>query len=148
MPLKEQLTEAMKNAMRAREKERLGAIRLILAEIKRVEVDERIEVADERVLAILDKMSKQRKDSITQFDAARREDLSAKERAELVVIQEFLPQALSPEEISSLIKNTLEELNAEGMKDMGKVMNALRPQLQGRADLGKVSQEIKALLQS
>lgn len=144
--LKYRITEAMKDAMRAREKQRLGAIRLILADIKRIEVDERIEVDDTRVLVILDKMNKQRRDSIAQFDAAGRDDLSAQEHAELAVIAEFLPAALSEQELDKLIAEAITESQAESMRDMGKVMGLLKPQLQGRADIAAVSQQVKARL--
>jgi len=144
--LKARLTEAMKAAMRAQEKARLGAIRLIQAEIKRVEVDERIELDDARVLAILDKMIKQRRDSIQQFESAGRTDLVDIEAGELAVIQEFLPQALGEAELELLIDGAIRESGAVAMKDMGKVMAILKPQVQGRADMGLVSQRIKARL--
>ena len=144
--LKARLTEAMKAAMRAQEKARLGAIRLMLAEIKRVEVDERIELDDARVLAILDKMIKQRRDSIQQFESAGRTDLVEIEAGELAVIQEFLPQALGEAELALLIDDAVRESGAVAMKDMGKVMAILKPQVQGRADMGLVSQRIKARL--
>jgi len=144
--LKQSLTEAMKDAMRAKDKERLGAIRLILAEIKRIEVDERVEIEDDRVLAILDKMVKQRKDSAEQYRQAGREDLAAIEDAEIRVIQGFLPAALSDEELDRLIKMAVEQSGASSMQDMGKVMGVLKPQVQGRADMGAVSQKVKAQL--
>lgn len=144
--LKAQITEAMKDAMRAKEKERLGAIRLILAEIKRIEVDERIEVDDARVLAILDKMVKQRRDSIKQYQDANRPELADKEQAEIDVIQAFLPEALSEQELSAMIDAAIAESGAESMRDMGKVMGVLKPQIQGRADVGAVSGLVKAKL--
>ena len=144
--LKARLTEAMKAAMRAQDKARLGAIRLIQADIKRVEVDERIEVDDARVLVILDKMVKQRRDSIQQFESAGRMDLVAIEAGELAIIQEFLPQALGEAELELLIDDAMRESGAVAMKDMGKVMAILKPQVQGRADMGLVSQRIKARL--
>jgi hypothetical protein len=144
--LKARITEAMKAAMRAHEKARLGAIRLIQADIKRVEVDERIEVDDARVLAILDRMVKQRRDSIQQFEKAGRDDLVQIEAAELAVIQEFLPRALEPAELEQMIDAAVRESGATSMKDMGKVMAILKPQVQGRADMGAVSQHIKARL--
>ena len=144
--LKTRLTEAMKAAMRAHEKERLGAIRLIQSEIKRVEVDERIELDDARVLIILDKMMKQRRDSIQQFEKAARQDLIDIEAAEILVIQEFLPQALTAEELDALIESAMTESGASSMKDMGKIMAILKPKLQGRADMGQVSLRIKARL--
>lgn len=144
--LKARIHNAMKDAMRSKEKERLGAIRLIQAEIKRIEVDERIEVDDTRLLAVLDKMSKQRRESIKQFEDAGRDDLVSKENAELQVIQEFLPQPLSDDEIKQFIDAAISASGAESMKDMGKVMGQLKPQLQGRADMAEVSKLIKARL--
>lgn len=132
--------------MRAKDKVRLGAIRLIQADIKRIEVDERIEVDDERVLVVLDKMLKQRRDSIAQYEAANRQDLADVEAAEIVVIQEFLPAALSDEEIAQLIEAAVIESAAAGMQDMGKVMAIIKPQIQGRADAGAVSKLVKARL--
>ena len=145
-PLKAQINEAMKAAMRAKEKERLGTIRLILAEIKKVEVDERIDPDDVRVTSILDKMVKQRRDSIKQFTDAGRDELAAKEQNEIEVIQEFLPQPLSAEEITSLIEEAIASTGAASMQDMGKVMGLLKPQMAGRADMGKVSGLIKQRL--
>lgn len=146
--LKQRLTDEMKSAMRKKAKQRLGTIRLIQAEIKRMEVDERIELDDTRVLAILDKMRKQRRDSIEQFLKGDRKDLADIEEAEVVVIEEFLPQALSQDEIDQLIKEAIASTGAESMRDMGKVMGVLKPQLQGKADMGAVSQQIKAALNS
>ena len=144
--IKAQIHEAMKAAMRAKEKERLSAIRLIQADIKRIEVDERIEVDDERMLVILDKMLKQRRDSIAQYEAANRPELAAKEAAEVAVIQEFLPAQLSPAELDQMINEAVSESGAASMKDMGKVMGILKPKTQGRADMGEVSKLIKAKL--
>ncbi|WP_461482318.1 GatB/YqeY domain-containing protein [Porticoccus sp.] len=144
--LKAQITEAMKDAMRAKAKERLGAIRLMLAEIKRIEVDERIDMDDARVLAILDKMVKQRRDSIKQYQDANRQELADQEQAEIDVIQEFLPEALSDEELSTMIAAAIVESGAESMRDMGKVMAVLKPKIQGRADVGAVSGLVKAKL--
>ncbi|MBD2858611.1 GatB/YqeY domain-containing protein [Spongiibacter sp. KMU-158] len=144
--LKKQINEAMKAAMRAKEKERLAAVRLILAEIKRIEVDERIDIDDERVIAVLDKMCKQRRDSITQFESAGREDLASVERFEMGVIQEFLPAQLTEAELDSLIAAAITESGADSMKAMGQVMAILKPQLQGRADMGEVSKKLKAQL--
>lgn len=144
--LKQQITEAMKDAMRARDKVRLGTVRLILSELKRVEVDERVDVDDARVLAILDKMNKQRRDSIAQYETAGRDDLAAIEREEMEVIATFLPAALSEDEINALIDTAIADTCAEGMQDMGKVMGVLKPQLQGRADMAAVSKLIKAQL--
>ncbi|AKH69343.1 hypothetical protein IMCC21906_01667 [Spongiibacter sp. IMCC21906] len=145
--LKEQLTSAMKDAMRAKEKERLSAIRLILSDVKRIEVDERIDIDDARVLAILDKMCKQRRDSITQYENAGREELAAIERFEMDVIQTFMPTPLSDAELAELINDAIAQTGASSMKDMGQVMGILKPQLQGRADMAAVSKQIKASLQ-
>ena len=144
--LKAQINEAMKAAMRAKEKERLGTIRLVLAEIKKVEVDERIDPDDVRITSILDKMVKQRRDSIKQFTDAGRNELAAKEQSEIEVIQEFLPQPLSEEEIASLIDEAIASTGAASMQDMGKVMGLLKPQMAGRADMGEVSGLIKQRL--
>lgn len=146
MSLKQQINDAMKQAMRAKEKERLGTIRLIQAEVKRVEVDERIEVSNERLLAILDKMVKQRRDSISQYKDAGRQELADIELAEIDVIQEFLPAALSESEISDLVQSAIATSGAESMRDMGKVMGILKPQIQGRADAGVVSAQVKSAL--
>lgn len=137
---------AMKNAMRAKDKPTLSTVRLILADIKQIEVDERIDVDDDRVIATLDKMLKQRRDSIEQFRKAEREDLAVIEEQEMVVIQSFLPAQLSAEDITALIGDAIKQSGAESMKDMGKVMGILKPQLQGRADIGAVSGKIKAAL--
>ncbi len=141
--LKQRITEDMKTAMKAHEKERLGVIRLIQAALKQKEVDERIELTDTDVLAILDKMVKQRKDSIEQFEAANRQELADKEKYEISVIQNYLPQALTTDEINTLIAAAITASGAKAMADMGKVMAILKPQLQGRADLGAVSKQIK-----
>jgi|TARA_B110000908_G_scaffold141147_1_gene168629 hypothetical protein len=148
MSMKSQIKDAMKDAMRAKDKPRLGAIRLMLSEVKRIEVDERIEIDDERLLAILDKMIKQRRDSITQYEAAGRDELAAIEIAEITVIQDFLPTALTEEEINAMIAVAIAETGAESMRDMGKVMGILRPQIQGRADGGAVSGLVKVALNS
>ena len=144
--LKAIIKQNMKDAMRAKDKPRLGTIRLIQAEIKRIEVDERIDLDDARVLVILDKMTKQRRDSLSQFKDAGRDDLAAQEELELAVIAEFLPEALSEDELESLIKQAITDSGAESMRDMGKVMAILKPQMQGRADMGNVSKKIKSLL--
>ena len=146
MSMKTQLTDAMKDAMRAKDKPRLSAIRLMLSEVKRIEVDERIEVSDERLIAILDKMIKQRRDSITQYEAAGRQELADIEIGEISVIQEFLPIALTEDEISSMITAAISATGAESMRDMGKVMGILKPQIQGRADGGAVSGLVKSAL--
>lgn len=144
--LKARLTEAMKDAMRAKDKPRLSAIRLILADIKRIEVDERIEVDDARVLVILDKMSKQRRDSIAAFQGAGRTELADIEIAELAVIGEFLPTQLTEAEIAALIDAALAASDATGPAAMGKAMAILKPQIQGRADMAAVSKLVKARL--
>ena len=144
--LKAQLTEAMKDAMRARDKPRLGTIRLIKSEIKRVEVDERIELGDERVLQILDKMNKQRRDSAKQFRDADRIDLAEQEEFEITVIDEFLPAALSDAEVEAIIEAAIASSGASSMQQMGAVIGLARPQVQGRADMGKVSQLVKTRL--
>ncbi|AJQ96902.1 GatB/YqeY domain-containing protein [Gynuella sunshinyii] len=146
MSLKERLQEEMKSAMRAKDKERLSTIRLMLAELKRVEVDERIELSDERILAILDKMQKQRRDSISQFEQAEREDLAAKERSELEVIAEFLPEPLGEAELNALIDAAIAEVGASSMADMGKVMALVKPKAQGRADMSEISKAVKGRL--
>ena len=148
MSLKLQLTDAMKAAMRAKDKPRLGAIRLILSEIKRIEVDERIELDDARMLVLLDKMTKQRRDSIAQYESAGRQELADIEIAEIAVIQEFLPVALTDAEIAELIQQAVVESGAESMRDMGKVMAVIKPKIQGRADGGAVSNLVKAALNS
>jgi len=144
--LLDRIKEDMKQAMRDKAKERLSTIRLILAATKQQEVDQRITLEDSDVLIILDKMVKQRRDSIEQFDKAGRDDLSDKEKAELVVIQDYLPQPLTEEEILQLISEAIADTGAESMRDMGKVMGFLKPKMQGRADMGKVSGLIKSQL--
>ena len=144
--IKARLTEAMKEAMRAKDSERLGTVRMALSALKQVEVDERIELDDARVLAILDKQVKQRIDAAKQYRDANREDLAAKEDAEVVVLREFLPQPLTDDEIASLIEEAISQTGASSMQDMGKVMGMLKPKLQGRADMGAVSGKIKARL--
>ncbi|MDO8907768.1 MAG: GatB/YqeY domain-containing protein [Pseudohongiella sp.] len=145
-PIKLQLTEAMKDAMRAKDKTRLGAVRMALAEIKKVEVDERIEPDDTRVLSLLEKMIKQRRESIRQFEDAQRTDLVDIEKAEILVIQEFMPAALSAEELDAIIKKAMTDSGAAGPQDMGKVIALIKPQVAGRADMGAISQQIKNLL--
>ncbi|MCP5325998.1 MAG: GatB/YqeY domain-containing protein [Oceanospirillaceae bacterium] len=144
--LKQQINNEVKDAMRAKAKERLATLRLITAEIKRVEVDERIEVDDARVLIILDKMCKQRRDSITQYEQGGREDLAAVERFEIEVIQSFLPEALTAEELSAIVEKAIADSGASNMQEMGKAMALIKPQVQGRADMGEVSKLIKAKL--
>ena len=133
----------MKAAMKGGDKARLGVIRLMLAALKQVEVDERIELDDTRIITILDKMLKQRRESITQFDAAGRNELSAQEHFEVDVIKTFMPQALSDEEIETIINDAIAASGAASIKDMGKVMGIVKPKLAGRADMGKVSGTIK-----
>jgi len=137
----------MKAAMKGGDKARLSVIRLILAAIKQIEVDERIELDDARVNVVLDKMAKQRRESIAQFEKAKRTDLVDIEQAELVLIKEYLPEALSEQQISSLIEQAIAQSGASDMKQMGQVMGILKPQLQGRADMSKVSQLIKSMLE-
>lgn len=147
MPLKQQLTDDMKAAMKAGEKDRLATIRLINAAIKQKEVDERIALDDAAVLAVLEKMVKQRKDSISQYEAAGRDDLAAVEKAEMAVIQAYLPAPLSEAEIDAAIQTAIAEANAgTGPAAMGKVMGVLKPKLAGKADMGLVSQRLKAAL--
>ena len=146
MSLKAQILDDIKNAMRAQDRERLGALRLISAAIKQIEVDERIELNDAQVLAVLDKMVKQRRESLEQFEKAGREDLAAKERFELGMIQAYMPEPLSAEELTALIQSAIAQLGASSIRDMGPVMNALREQVQGRADMKAVSQAVKAQL--
>lgn len=144
--LKEQLTQAMKDAMRAKETARLGVIRMALAALKQIEIDERIELDDVRVLAILDKQIKQRQDAASQYAAAARQDLADVELAEIDVLREFLPAQLTDAEIAQMIEEAMAATGASGMQDMGKVMGILKPKLQGRADMGAVSGLIKARL--
>ena len=146
MSLKGQINNAMKDAMRAKDKPRLGAIRLIQAEVKRIEVDERIEVDDQRLVAIMDKMIKQRRDSITQYEAAGRDELAAIEIAEIKVIQDFLPTALTEQEIDELIQAAIATTGAESMRDMGKVMGELKKLHADEIDFAKAGPLIKELL--
>lgn len=146
LPLTETIKAAMKAAMKAREKERLGTIRLIQSEFKRIEVDERIELDDARVLVVLDKMIKQRRDSAQQYQAAGREELAAVEEREIAVIQEFLPAQLSAAELEAMVDAAVAAAGGSGMQAMGAVMAELKPKLQGRADVGAVSKLVKARL--
>jgi uncharacterized protein YqeY len=146
MSLKDRITEDMKSAMRARESERLGAIRLLLAAIKQREVDERITLDDAQVVAVIDKLAKQRKDSIAAFAQAGRTDLVDKETAELKLLEGYLPQRLSADEVSAEVRRIVAELGATGPGDMGKVMGAVKAQLAGKADMGMVSAAVKAAL--
>lgn len=146
MTLKQRIQEDMKTAMRAAEKRRLGVIRLILAAVKQVEVDERIDVDDARLLVILSKMLKQRQDSITQFAAANRQDLVDQEEFEVQIIQAYLPQPLSDAELEVLIQQAIQASGQSGIQAMGAVMNWLKPHVQGRADMGQVGAKIKQKL--
>ncbi len=146
--LKETIKDTMKAAMKSGDKTRLGTIRMILAAIKQIEVDERIELDDSRIIAVLDKMLKQRRESIRQYQDAYRNDLADIEAAEILVIQEFLPQPLSEEEIKQMIQQAINDTGAESIKDMGKVMGLLKPKMQGRADMAVVSAQIKTALSS
>jgi hypothetical protein len=146
MSLKEQITEDMKNAMRAKDTGRLGTIRLLLAAMKQKEVDERIELDDAAVIAIVEKLIKQRKDSISQFQAAKRDDLVAIEEAELVVLQTYMPAQMSEADVAAVVAQVVQELGATGPQDMGKVMGVVKPKLAGKADMGTVSAQVKAAL--
>jgi uncharacterized protein YqeY len=146
MSLKDRITDDVKDAMRARDKPRLATLRLITAAIKQQEVDERIELDDTQLLSLLDKMCKQRRESISQFEKAARDDLIAQEVSELDIIKTYLPEQLGEAEIAALIDETMAATGAASIKDMGKVMGQLKPKLQGRADMGAVSAMIKARL--
>lgn len=146
MSLKAQLTEDMKTAMKAGEKDRLGVIRLINAAIKQREVDERIEITDAIVLAVLEKMVKQRKDSITQYEAAKRQDLADAEKFEVEVLTAYMPAGLSADEVSAIVAAAVAESGAKGPADMGKVIALVKPKVAGRADMGEVSKLVKAKL--
>lgn len=144
---KQRLQEDVKFAMKSGDKVRLGTLRLVMAAIKQREVDERIELDEEQVILVLDKMVKQRRESITQYEAAQRADLAAIEEGELTVIRDYLPKPMESEEIDALLQATILETGASGMSGMGKVMNVIRPQLTGRADMTQVSARLKSLLQ-
>lgn len=146
MSLKDQITEDMKNAMRAKDTARLGTIRLLLAAMKQKEVDERIELDDGAVVAIIEKLIKQRKDSISQFQAANRDDLVAIENAELIVLQIYMPEQMSEAEVAAVVAKAVAEVGATGPQDMGKVMGLGKSQLAGKADMGVVSAQVKAAL--
>lgn len=146
MSLRERITEDMKTAMRAKDTPRLAAIRLLQAAIKQREVDERIELDDAQVVAVIEKMLKQRRDSISQYEAAQRNDLADVEKFEVSVLQAYMPQALSDGEVEQMVADAIAASGAAGVKDMGKVMAAVKPQVAGRADMGKVSALIKAKL--
>ena len=146
MSLKDQITEDMKTAMRAKDSERLATIRLLMAALKQKEVDERIELDDAAIVAVLDKMVKQRKDSVAAFTQGGRQDLADKEAAEIKVLEAYLPQRMGVEEIAAQVKAIVEELGAKGPGDMGKVMGAVKTRLAGKADMGLVSAAVKAAL--
>ena len=146
MTLKDQIINDLKDAMRARDKKKLDALRLVSAAIKQIEVDERIEIDDARMLIILDKLAKQRNESITQFRAAGRDELAAQEEFELALIRHYMPEPLSQDEVKQMIDQAVITVDAKKMSDMGKVMAELKPQLQGRADMSIVSAMIKARL--
>ena len=146
MSLKNQITEDMKSAMKAGEKDRLKVVRLILAAIKQVEVDKRVELDDAGVLAVLDKMVKQRRDSVEQFEKGNREDLAAIERAEIAVLDEYLPERLSDEELAALVDEVIAATGATSIRDMGKVMGQIKAKAAGRADMGAVSAAVKERL--
>jgi len=146
MTLKARITDDMKIAMKAREADRLATIRLLLAAMKQKEVDERVELSDTDIIAVIDKMLKQRRDSVSQYDAANRQDLADRERAEMAVLSGYLPQALTDAEIDALIDAAVVSTGAAGMQDMGKVMGVLKGQMAGRADMAAVSARIKARL--
>jgi len=144
--LKEQLGSAVKDAMRSKDKLRLTTLRMAQSAIKQIEIDERRELSDEDVLKVLDKMLKQRRDAAAQYDDAGREELGDQERAEMVVLEEFMPAALTEDDLDSLIRMTISATDAKGMADMGRVMNELKPQVLGRVDMGHLSKKVKAAL--
>ncbi|MEX2473907.1 GatB/YqeY domain-containing protein [Marinobacter sp.] len=144
--LKDQLSTAVKNAMRNRDKTRLVTLRMAQAAIKQIEIDERRELSDDDVLKVLDKMLKQRRDAASQYDNAGREELGDKERAEMVIIEEFMPAALNEDDLDGLIRGAISATGAQGMQDMGNVMNELRPQVLGRVDMGHLSKKVRAAL--
>lgn len=146
MALIDTLKEEQKLAMKAKDKPRLGTIRLALSAIKQREVDEQITLGDDDIIAVLTKMVKQRRDSVAQYESAGREDLAEVERVEITVLEEFMPQPLTEEEVAALIESAITESGAAGMQDMGKVMGVLKPQIQGRADMGKVSGLVRSKL--
>lgn len=146
MALIDSLKEEQKLAMKAKDKQRLGTIRLALAAIKQREVDEQITLSDDDIVGVLTKMVKQRRDSVSQYEAANRQDLADAEKIEITVLEEFMPQPLTDEEVSALIDSAITDSYATGMQDMGKVMAVLKPHIQGRADMGKVSGLVRAKL--
>ncbi|MEM6405479.1 MAG: GatB/YqeY domain-containing protein [Pseudomonadota bacterium] len=146
MALKSRLQSDMKTAMKARDKPRLAVIRLILAAVKQREVDERIELDDQQLLAVLDKMVKQRQESVRQYQSAGRDDLATAEQAEIEIIQAYLPAMLTPDEVTAIIQQTVSDTGAASMRDMGQVMAVIKPQVQGRADMAEISQAVKKQL--
>lgn len=144
--LKEQLSSAVKNAMRNKEKARLVTLRMAQAAVKQIEIDERRDLTDEDVLKVLDKMLKQRRDSASQYDEAGRQELGDKERAEMVIIEEFMPASLTEDELDGLIREAISSTNAQGMQDMGRVMSELRPQVLGRVEMGYLGKKVRAAL--
>lgn len=146
MSLKARITEDMKTAMKAKETARLGAIRLLLAAIKQKEVDERVELDDAMVIAVIEKMLKQRKDSIAQYEAAKRQDLADAEKFELEVLSAYMPQAMGADEVAAIVAKAIADFGAKAPADMGKVMALVKPQIAGRADMGEVSKLVKAKL--
>lgn len=144
--LKDQLNSAVKNAMRAKDKGRLVTLRMAQAAVKQIEIDERRELADEDVLKVLEKMLKQRRDAASQYDDAGRTELADKERAEMEILEEFMPAALTEDDLDALIRSSINATGAQGMQDMGKVMNDLRPKVLGRVDMGQLSKKVKAAL--
>ena len=144
--LKEKLSSAVKDAMRSKDKDRLVTLRMAQAAVKQIEVDERRELTDDDVLKVLDKMLKQRRDAVAQYDDAGRGELADKERSEMVIIEEFMPAALSEDDLDSLIRETINATGASGMQDMGNVMNELKPQVLGRVDMGHLSKKVRAAL--
>ncbi|MBW4934146.1 GatB/YqeY domain-containing protein [Marinobacter sp. F4206] len=144
--LKEQLNAAVKDAMRNKDKTRLVTLRMAQAAVKQIEIDERRDLSDEDVLKVLEKMLKQRRDAASQYDDAGREELADKERAEMVIIEEFMPAALTEDDLDALIRMAISSTDAQGMQDMGRVMNELRPQVTGRVDMGHLSKKVKAAL--
>lgn len=144
--LKEQLANAVKESMRNRDKDRLSTLRMAQAAVKQIEIDERRELSDDDVLKVLDKMLKQRRDAADQYDEAGRGELADKERAEMVIIEEFMPAALNEDDLDALIRTTISSTDAQGMQDMGRVMNELKPQVLGRVDMGHLSKKVRAAL--
>ncbi len=144
--LKDQLNSAVKNAMREKDKARLVTLRMAQAAVKQIEIDERRELADEDVLKVLEKMLKQRRDAASQYDDAGRTELADKERAEMGILEEFMPAALTEDDLEALIRSSINATGAQGMQDMGKVMNDLRPQVLGRVDMAQLSKKVKAAL--